>query len=290
LQKRVAGIVLLLCLALAGSQKVAAQLPEVKILSDQMAQVLSDAKFQRVAVVDFYGPGEGISNLGVTLADRFDEDLRKTAVGPMIQDRGQMGVWLKSKNWPLSVLNSIDVSLWVASQLNIDAIITGNITSTEREFKVEASLYRVDTRQWIKSFEMLSRISPESQALATTFPESEYKFDPGIAVAGQNGYGLPTCLSCPAAPYNDDALRHHTQGSVLLTAVIGADGIPEKLTVRQAMPDGLTDIALETVSTWKFSPANGPDGKPATVQHTIRVTFHFSHGRPNHTQPSKPHS
>jgi TonB family protein len=262
----------------------------MKILSGQMVQVLSDAKFHRVAVVDFYGPGEGISNLGVTLADRFDEDIRKTEAGPMMQDRGQMGVWIKSKNWPLSVFNSIDVTLWVASQLNIDAIITGNITSTEREFKVEASLYRVDTRHWITSFEMLSQISAESQALATTFPEHEYKFDPGIAVAGQNGYSLPTCLSCPAAPYNDEALRHRSQGSVLLTAVIGADGVPEKLTVRQAMPDGLTDIALETVRTWKFSPANGPDGKPATVQHTIRITFHFSHDRPNGTRPSKPHS
>ena len=144
-----------------------------------MVQLLSDAKFHRVAVVDLYGPGEGISNLGVTLADKFDEEIRKTAAGPMIQDRGQSEVWIKSKNWPLSVINSIDVTLWVASQLNIDAIITGNITSTGHEFKVEANLYRVDTRQWIKSFEILSRTSAESQALATTFPESEYKFRPG---------------------------------------------------------------------------------------------------------------
>jgi TonB family protein len=252
-----------------------------------MAQVLSDGTFHRVAVVDFYGPEERISNLGVTLADRFDEDIRKTAAGPMIQDRGQMIAWIKDKNWPRSAFNSVDVTLWVASQLNLDAVITGNITSTEREYKVEVSLYRVDTRQWIKSFDVLSQMSSESKALATTFPESEYRFDPGIAVAGQNGYSLPTCLSCPAGPYNEDARRHHTQGSVLLTAVIGADGVPGKLTVRQAMPDGLTDIALETVRTWKFSPANGPDGKPATVQHTIRMTFHFSHTRPDNTPPSK---
>jgi TonB family protein len=254
-----------------------------------MAQAISDAKFQRVVVVDFYGPGEGISNLGVTLADRFDENIRKSTVGPMIQDRSQMAAWIKDKNWPLSVFNSIDVTLWVASQLNLDAIIAGNITSSEREYKVEVSLYRADTRQWVKSFDVLSQMSSESKSLATTFPESEYRFDPGIAVAGQNGYSLPTCLSCPAGPYNEDARRHHTQGSVVLTAVIGADGIPGKLTVRQAMPDGLTEVALETVRTWKLSPAIGPDGKPATVQHTIRMTFHFSHTRPNDTKPPKPH-
>ncbi len=158
-------------------------------------------------------------------------------------------------------------------------------TSSEWRSEVNQALAFAKKSTYIPYLSVTSVVS-----VATTFPESEYKFDPGIAVAGQNGYSLPTCLSCPPAPYNDDALRHHTQGSVLLTAVIGADGVPEKLTVRQAMPDGLTDIALETVRTWKFSPSNGPDGKPAAVQHTIRVTFHFSHDRHNGTRPAKPHS
>jgi TonB family protein len=113
----------------------------------------------------------------------------------------------------------------------------------------------------------------------TSFPEPEYTFDPTIAVTGQGGYTIPTCMSCPEAPYGADAIRHHTQGSVLLTAIILTDGAIGKLTVRQAMPDGLTDAALDAVREWKFAPATGPDGKAATVQHTIRVTFHFRHDR-----------
>jgi TonB family protein len=279
LRLKTAQSVLVFGLALVGPRKAAAQLPDVRILSDQMAQVVSDSKLQAVVVVDFYGPEEGFTNLGVRVADQFDEEFKKTTAGATIRDRSQMRNWLRNKDWPLSVFKSVDLALWVAGQLNIDAIITGNITRTGREFKVEASLYRVDTRQWVKSFEILSRTSAESEALATSSPEGEYRFDPAIAVAGQKGYTIPTCLSCPEAPYGQDAIRHHTQGSVLLTAVIGADGTTGKLTVRQAMPDGLTDAALETVRQWKFVPATGPDGTPATVQHTIRITFHFRHDR-----------
>jgi len=279
LRVKTALMLLILGLGLAAPRNSEAQLPDVRILSDQMAQAVSDSKLGTVVVVDFYGPEEGFTNLGVTLADRFDEDFKKTKAGATIQDRNQMRDWIKNKNWPLSVFKSVDLALWVAGQLNIDAVITGNITTTQNDIKVETSLYRVDTRQWVASFETLARMSAEVEGLATSLPEREYRFDPAIAVAGQNGYTIPTCLSCPEAPYGQDAIRHHTQGSVLMTAVIRTDGTTGKLTVRQAMPDGLTDAALETVRQWKFEPATGPDGKPATVQHTIRITFHFRHGR-----------
>jgi TonB family protein len=282
---RTARVLLLVSFVLAAAGSARAQLPDMQVLADQMAQAASDSKVPTVVVIDFYGPDDKFTNLGVTLADRFDEEFRKTTARDAIRDRGPMRDWLKKKDWPLSAFRSIDLSLWVAGQLNIDAVIEGNISMQQNEITVEANLYRVDTRQWVKSFEVSSPMSAEVKTLSASFPEADYRFDPAIAVAGQNGYTIPTCVSCPEPLYGEDAIRHHTQGSVLLTAVIGADGSTGKLTVRQAMPDGLTDAALETVHQWKFAPATGPDGKPATVQHTVRITFHFRHNR---VPPPKP--
>jgi TonB family protein len=285
--REITRVLLIAGFAFAAAASARAQLPDMQVLADQMAQTISDSKLGSVVVIDFYGPDEKFSNLGVTLADRFNDSLKKTMAISVIQQRDQMKDWLKNKEWPLSVFKSIDLSLWVAGQLNIDAVIAGNISVRQNEIAVETNLYRVDTRQWVKTFEVLSRMSTEAQTLATTFPEPDYKFDAGIAVAGQNGYSIPTCVSCPEAPYNQDAIKHRTQGSVVMTAVIEADGSTGKLTVRQALPDGLTDDALETARQWKFAPATGPDGKPAPVQHTIRMTFHFSHERKHAALPPR---
>lgn len=128
-----------------------------------MAQLVSDSKLRSVVVIEFYGPDERFTNLGVTFADRFNDDFRKTTARDALRERSQMRAWIKNKGWPLSVFKSIDVSLWIAGQLNFDAIIAGNISTTQNEIKVEANLYQVDTRQWVKSFEILSRMSPKPQ-------------------------------------------------------------------------------------------------------------------------------
>jgi hypothetical protein len=39
-------------------------------------------------------------------------------------------------------------------------------------------------------------------------------------------------------------------------------------------PNGLTEMAIEAVQTWKFKPALGPDGKPAAVRRMVEMNFH----------------
>jgi TonB family protein len=274
---------------LVAANSARAQLPDLQVLADQMRQTVSDSKLPTVVVVDFYGSDEKFTNLGVTLADQFENDLKRTPTHDAIRRRGEMRDWLKNKGWPLNVLKSVDVALWIAGQLKVDAVIAGNISIRENEIKVEVNLFRVDTREWVKGFEATSRMSTDAATLAAVPAEPDYKFDPTIPVSGQNGYTIPKCISCPEAPYTPGAITHRAQGSVLFTAVIEADGSVGKLTVREALPDGLTEAALEAVSKWRFEPAQGPDGKAAAVQHTVRLTFHFRHERiPAKVPPPKP--
>ena len=256
-----------------------AQLPDMQPLADQMARAISTSKQSSVVVLDFFGPDEHFTQLGRSLADSFNVDLKKSSAKFAIQDPGRMRDWLQSKDWPSDSFSSIDLALWVAGLLKIDAAVAGNISVVGSQLVVEVSLYRVDTRQWIKSFDISSSNSAEAQAQMNSFiADTDLKFDPPVPIAGENGYTYPVCISCPDVPYGEDPRRHRVQGSVVLLAVIGADGSTEKLLVKKALPDGLTENALETVRQWKFTPALGPDGKPAAVQHTFRITFHFDHG------------
>jgi periplasmic protein TonB len=97
----------------------------------------------------------------------------------------------------------------------------------------------------------------------------------GVFNAGEGGYGIPSCVYCPNAQFSDEAVKAKYQGTVLLIAIITADGKAIDIQVLQGLGLGLDEKAKEAVRTWRFKPALGPDGKPAKVRQTIEVTFHL---------------
>ena len=97
----------------------------------------------------------------------------------------------------------------------------------------------------------------------------------GYPTAGIGGYGSPTCLYCPEAQFTDEAVKAKYQGTVLVSAVIGPDGRVIDAKVIKSLGLGLDENALAAVRTWRFKPALGPDGKPATVRESIEVQFHL---------------
>jgi TonB family protein len=277
-----------LILAAAGST-TQAQLPDMQLMANHMAEVISASREPSVVVIDFYGPGEHFTKLGAALAQSFDNDLKGTSIQAAVQKRAPMRDWLQDRLLPSNAFKSIDMALWVAGQLKITAVLGGNVLVRENELTVEVNLYDVADRKWLKGFEITSQISPEATDLvASSTVDFHYKFDPQIALAGQNGYTVPKCVSCTEeAPYTEEALKHRTQGSVVVMAVIGTDGSVQKLTVREALPDGLTDRALDEVRRWKFIPATGPDGKPAKVQITMKLAFHIGHQHQYSSHPTR---
>jgi len=97
----------------------------------------------------------------------------------------------------------------------------------------------------------------------------------GIFNAGTGGYGYPQCLYCPRAEFSDEAMKAKYQGVVTLVAIITADGRATEIQVVKGLGLGLDEKAIAAVRTWRFKPALGPGGKPASVRQTIEVTFHL---------------
>jgi protein TonB len=97
----------------------------------------------------------------------------------------------------------------------------------------------------------------------------------GVFNAGTGGYGYPACIYCPKADFTDEAVKAKYQGTVLLSAVITADGRATDVRVVKGLGLGLDENAIATVRTWRFKPALGPNGKPAAVRQDIEMSFHL---------------
>ncbi len=98
-------------------------------------------------------------------------------------------------------------------------------------------------------------------------------FGGGYPTGGTGGYGVPKCLYCPDAQFSDEAVKAKYQGVVYLSAIVGLDGRASDVHVVKSLGLGLDENAVAAVKTWRFTPALGPDGKPAAVRVPIEVTF-----------------
>jgi TonB family protein len=241
-----------------------------------MAGEISKSKQKSVIVVDFTGPGQKFTELGRTLADNFSTALAKSNNKYSVIERTQITGALARKGFVPSAPDNVDTAVWIAAELKIQCLVSGEITLTGDTVSVEVRAWRVDSTKLITGLKTASSITDEMQNLIAKIVEYPTpQIDSTVPVSGNNGYTLPSCVYCPQAQYNSLAIRNHREGIVVLTAVVGADGKAHDIVVIKPLPDGLTEKAVEAVESWRFNPAKGPDGNPATVRRTIEVNFHI---------------
>jgi TonB family protein len=270
---RLVAVAFLIVIAISTTR---AQLPAMDPLVDRMAEAIVKSKRKSVIVVDFSGPGEKYTALGQAFADKFSTALNKSSDKFSVAARTQLGEALANNNVPPSSFHDPLIALWAARESNIQAVITGKITLSGNELRISVECHRTDSGKGVRSLNTTSTISAEMRNLMNKVVEyPDPKIDSSVPASGEAGYGYPACANCPAAQYDQRAVGHHYQGTVLLSVIVGADGRASNIVVLKALPYGLTAKAVEAVSSWKFRPALGPHGTPAPVRQTIEVAFHL---------------
>ncbi|QOW20614.1 TonB family protein [Lysobacter ciconiae] len=109
--------------------------------------------------------------------------------------------------------------------------------------------------------------------------ESAPSFDPGpapvYAPASNSPIVPPVPLAgqTPAPRYPARANRRGESGTVMVEAMIGADGVPTAVRVaRRSGSNDLDRAAVEAVRRWRFQPAT-QDGRPTTGVVNVPVSF-----------------
>jgi TonB family protein len=95
---------------------------------------------------------------------------------------------------------------------------------------------------------------------------------PEVFFVGGAGMTAPKPLSQIQPEYTADAREKGVQGSVLIDAVILADGTVGDTKVTRSLDPGLDAQALFALNSWRFQPGR-KDGAPVPVQVTLEIVF-----------------
>jgi TonB family protein len=102
------------------------------------------------------------------------------------------------------------------------------------------------------------------QPLATTPPPVRTARTPGLTP--------PVLVRKYEPEYSEEARKAKYQGTVMLTVLVTADGVPSDIRVLHALGLGLDEKAIEAVSKWRFKPAS-QDGQPIEMETEVEVSF-----------------
>jgi TonB family protein len=111
------------------------------------------------------------------------------------------------------------------------------------------------------------------------FPATEWTgadaVGPVVSVAGTAappGVVMPVLETKVDPEFTGEAQRDKVKGTVQVRAVVGVDGIPRQITIRQPLGYGLDEKTAEAVAKYRFKPGTR-DGKPVAVEMLINQTF-----------------
>src|SRR5438552_15203851 len=76
-----------------------------------------------------------------------------------------------------------------------------------------------------------------------------------VVYRGGGGVTTPTIISRVEPRYSEAALAARVQGTVVLEAVIGADGVPKVVRVVRSVGYGLHESAIAALERWRFNPS-----------------------------------
>ena len=277
----------------AGSQEP----PDLDPLASQVAaQIHKSLKSHgnKILVIDFADPQAKASGLGVLLADRFADSLRKNAQGLVVLDRADFARATADDVLTPEARTDEQSARCHCRQLNADFAVEGMIdngtgpiqlklrvtrlTDWKRIFDGTASLpLRSELRADISKPADPSPISAGSDKNTWTNPDSALGIaDAAAARAPASIKGFtPACLYCPNAQFSDAAVKAKAQGTVLLNVIVDTAGRPASISIVRGLPCGLNHQATETVKQWRLKPAVDPEGGPVPVRQMVEVTFHL---------------
>lgn len=92
------------------------------------------------------------------------------------------------------------------------------------------------------------------------------------AVRPGNGVSVPALVRKVEPQYSEEARLAKLQGTVTLSLVVGADGVPINIQVVKPLGLGLDQEAVDAVSSWTFKPGM-KDGAPVPVMAAVEVNF-----------------
>ena len=269
------------------SGTASAQAPDfgapLALLAGRVAKDVEHAHTKFLLVIDFTESQGKPTALGHELAYAFADSLRQQEHGFLVLDDSVMSDLAKTYDLVPEDFQNREHMAYYGPEEHAKIAIEGELQDSPDRVTLKIEGWELQDRKEAIIFDESSEfaMTPEMQALLAK-PAVSYARPPaddsilsGVPRADEKGYISPQCIKCPSARFTFSAVQDEVSGDVILLDEINTMGVADRSIVIKGLPDGLTDRAVKTVKKWKFKPASGPDGKPATVAMTIKMDFHF---------------
>ena len=261
--------VLFTSIAARGQEPQLAQSSPIDALAAKMADTINHSKQKSVMVLDFANSDKTVTALGQRLADEFNDALSKSATSFSVVDRPHLALWKSTLIYSASIAYGIRQA-W---ETHADVAVFGKVEMEGETLLVSVEAIRVKDKKSMKSLKVEVPFSRDLK---------DFREDPATSIAqafatlaDTKKGGFPRCIYCPRADFSEEALQQKQDGVVKLSAIIDVDGLAWDVKVEKKLGYGLDEKASDAVLTWKFKPAEGPDGKPMAVRVPIEVQFHL---------------
>lgn len=269
-------------LVVSGVPGASAQQTAMEPAAVQLAGPIVQSKQRTLAIFDFPGPGNKLTELGEALADDLRAAITKSAGELQVEDRSRIEEKRKENSYAPEIALDPPSAQLFAQELGAKAFVIGTMSLGENNLlNVDLRAYRVDNG---KNFKSLRISFPLSQDMAALMSKNVGTYDLSSDLSSKYPksdapeYSPPRCIYCPSPEYTPRAMAVLLQGVVHLVATVEEDGRVTNIAVVKGLPGGLTAKAIEAVRKWKLKPATGPDGKPAAVVVPIECAFHLFSG------------
>ena len=86
------------------------------------------------------------------------------------------------------------------------------------------------------------------------------------------GLQFPVLIKKAEAEFTPEAVKDRVKGTVQLRLVVGADGVPRRIAIRQPLGYGLDERTVEAAAKYRFQPGM-QDGKPVAMEVIVNQAF-----------------
>jgi len=248
-------------------------------IARELAAELSGIGCRKVVVMDFWGSDASWSPLSSWLADHFSTAIRSSGYPIEVVDRAQLLISLGANGLSHVIGSSLEIEQ-VANSLGADTLVQGTYGSAEHGIGVTLHAYRVtDPRHenpdeaYARDAELRGKIPMQKIAILVPLPPDASK---KYLFSGEGGVSFPECVYCPNPQFSDAAKKSKRQGTVLLGAIITAEGSVTQVTVVKSLGSGLDERAIECVKEWRLRSAVDADGKPVSIPTPLEVVFRLN--------------
>jgi TonB family protein len=264
-------------IARAASAQTDATAAPLASAASKIAKAASQSKARKLVVLDFvYFDSPPWDALGQKLAADLRSQIAALPNAPSQEDHSKLIELMQKHKFTqgdltysaaaAEMLSDSDVNAWAIADLEPHG------DTIEATFSVYAFRKPGKPPAEIATFTTKIPFTAELKAMVPPLPYNPF---PGYPVAGRDGMGMPGVLSSQAPDVPPAARKGRVRGTVVLVAVIEANGDLGAVEVVRGAPFGLTDAAIACVHRWKFEPARGKDGKPVAVVQTIEIAFNL---------------